>query len=213
MSEAIELSASARDGAGKGAARATRRQGKVPAVVYGDTQPPETVVLEYRDVLKQLNTGNFLNTAFMLNVDGTKTLVIPREVQLDPVRDFPIHVDFLRLGKEASITLEIPVQVVGEDASPGIRMGGTINMVRHTIELSCPVDAIPESIEIDVSELSIGDAVHISAVSLPEGVTPAIADRDFTVLTVSGRGAMDDEDEAEEVEEEIETGDAEKEED
>ena len=213
MSDAIELSASARGGAGKGAARATRRQGKVPAVVYGDQQPPETVVLEYRDVLKQLNTGNFLNTAYMLNVDGTKTLVIPREVQLDPVRDFPMHVDFLRLGKEASITLEIPVQVVGEDASPGIRLGGTINLVRHTIELTCPVDAIPESIEIDVSELAIGDSVHISAVQLPEGVTPAIADRDFTVLTVSGRGALEDEEEAEEVEEEIETEDAESEED
>lgn len=203
MSEAIELSASARGGVGKGAARAARREGKVPAVVYGDQQPPESIILEYGDVLKQLKTGNFQNTAYMLNVDGTKTRVIPREVQLDPVRDFPIHVDFLRLGKEASITLEIPVQVVGEDASPGVRLGGTINLVRHTIELTCPVDAIPESITIDVSALAIGDAIHISAVPLPEGVTPAIADRDFTVLTVSGRGAQDEDEVAEEAEEEI----------
>jgi large subunit ribosomal protein L25 len=190
MAELIELKATAREGTGKMANRALRKQKKVPAVVYGGEADPENVTLEYKAVWQNYQTGHFLSTVYLLDVDGKQERVIPREVQVDPVRDFPIHVDFMRVSKSSRIDVAVPVHFVNEDASPGLKRGGVLNIVRHEIELSCPADSIPESLTIDLTGLEIGDSIHISAVKLPAGVTPVIAARDFTVASVAGAAAL-----------------------
>jgi large subunit ribosomal protein L25 len=189
MAEAIELKAWARGRSGKGGARAERREGRVPGTLYGDQKEPETISVDYRAINHQLHTGHFQSTIYVLDVDGKKTRVIPRAVQLDPVRDFPIHVDFLRLGKDALVTVDVPVRFLNEAASPGLKRGGVLNIVRHDIPVRCPADAIPDHFEVDLTGLEIGDSVHISAVKLPEGVKPTITERDFTVATIVGRAA------------------------
>ncbi|HXG78139.1 MAG TPA: 50S ribosomal protein L25/general stress protein Ctc [Methyloceanibacter sp.] len=189
MAEAIELKAWARTRSGKGGARAERREGRIPGILYGDKKEPERISVDYRAINQQLHTGHFQSTIFILDVEGKKTRVIPRAVQLDPVRDFPIHVDFLRLGKDALVTVEVPVRFLNEAASPGLKRGGVLNIVRHEIPVRCPADAIPDHFEVDLTGLEIGDSVHISAVKLPEGVRPTITDRDFTVATIVGRAA------------------------
>jgi large subunit ribosomal protein L25 len=118
--------------------------------------------------------------------------VIPRAVQLDPVRDFPIHVDFMRIAKDALVTVDVPVHFINEVASPGLKRGGVLNVVRHEIQVRCPVDAIPDHFDVDLTGLEIGDAVHISAITLPEGVRPTITERDFTVATIVGRAAEEE---------------------
>jgi len=189
MAEAVELKAWARQRSGKGGARSARREGRIPGVLYGDKKDPETISVEYRAITQQLLTGHFQSTVFTLNVDGSKTRVIPRAVQLDPIRDFPIHVDFLRLSKDALVTVEVPVHFLNEAASPGLKRGGVLNVVRHEIQVRCPSDAIPDHFDVDLTGLEIGDAVHISAIMLPEGVRPTTTDRDFTVATIVGRAA------------------------
>ena len=189
MAEAIELKAWARQGSGKGGARAVRREGRVPGTLYGDRLDPQTIAVDYRAITQQLHTGHFQSTVFVLDVEGKKTRVIPRAVQLDPVRDFPIHVDFLRLSKDALVTVAVPVRFLNEAASPGLKRGGVLNIVRHEIPVRCPADAIPDHFEVDLTGLEIGDSVHISAVKLPEGVRPTITERDFTVATIVGRAA------------------------
>jgi large subunit ribosomal protein L25 len=186
MAEISELKATAREGTGKLANRALRANKMVPGIVYGGEQEPANVALEYRVVWQHYQTGHFLSTVYMLDVDGKKERVIPRDVQVDPVRDFPIHVDFLRVSRTSRIAVEVPVQFLNEDASPGLKRGGVLNVVRHTVELSCPADAIPERITVDLTGLEIGDSIHISAVTLPKGITPTITDRDFTVATIAG---------------------------
>lgn len=190
MAENTTLTAQARDRAGKGVARALRREGRVPAVIYGDKKSPDLISLEYKEVIKLWNKGTFLSSLLDLEVDGKAQRVIPRDVQLDPVRDFVIHVDFLRLGKGATIAVEVPVNFVNEEESPGMKRGGALNIVRHEVELNCPAESIPEVIEIDLTGLDIGDSVHISAVKLPDGVTPTITDRDFTIATVAAPAAL-----------------------
>lgn len=190
MAENTTLTAQARDRAGKGVARALRREGRVPAVIYGDKKSPDLISLEYKEVIKLWNKGTFLSSLLDLEVDGKAQRVIPRDVQLDPVRDFVIHVDFLRLGKGATIAVEVPVNFVNEEDSPGMKRGGALNIVRHEVELNCPAESIPEVIEIDLTGLDIGDSVHISAVKLPDGVTPTITDRDFTIATVAAPAAL-----------------------
>lgn len=203
-SETYELTAEARDRVGKGSARHLRRSGKIPAVIYGDKQPPMPIALPYKDVFLKIHGGGFLTTLATIDVDGTKIPVLPKDYQLDPVRDFPVHVDFLRIGKDTIVTVDIPVHFVGEEESPGLERGGVLNVVRYAIELHCPASAIPEYIEVSVAGLDIGDGVHISAVTLPEGVSPTITDRDFTIATVAApAGLKSEEEEAEE--EEIET--------
>jgi large subunit ribosomal protein L25 len=189
MAEAVELKAWARQRSGKGGARTARREGRIPGILYGDKKEPETIAVEYRAITQQLTTGHFQSTIFTLNVDGTKTRVIPRAVQLDPIRDFPIHVDFLRLGKDALVTVDVPVHFLNEAASPGLKRGGVFNIVRHEIPVRCPADKIPNHFEVDLTGLEIGDSVHISALKLPEGVRPTITERDFTVATIVGRAA------------------------
>jgi len=189
MAESVELKAWARQRSGKGGARSTRREGRIPGILYGDKKDPESIAVEYRAITQQLLTGHFQSTVFTLNVDGSKTRVIPRAVQLDPIRDFPIHVDFLRLSKDALVTVEVPVHFLNEAASPGLKRGGVLNVVRHEIQVRCPSDAIPDHFDVDLTGLEIGDAVHISAIKLPEGVRPTTTDRDFTVATIVGRAA------------------------
>jgi large subunit ribosomal protein L25 len=189
MAESIELKAWARGCSGKGGARATRREGRIPGILYGDKQEPKTIAVDYRAISQQMHTGHFQSTIFTLDVEGKKTRVIPRGVQLDPIRDFPIHVDFMRVGKDALVTVEVPVRFLNEAASPGLKRGGVLNIVRHDIPVRCPADAIPDHFEVDLTGLEIGDSVHISAITLPKGVRPTITERDFTVATIVGRSA------------------------
>jgi len=198
MADIRELKASARPRTGKGAARAARREGLIPAVIYGEKQPPQAITLDYRTVRQYVVGGHFLTTLFDIEVDGAKTRAIPRDIQFDPVRDFPIHVDFLRLGRDSKIAVGVPVRFINEEESPGLRRGGVINVVRHEVELECPAEAIPEVLEIDLAGLDIGDSVHISALALPEGTSPTIRDRDFTIATIAAPALMPSEEEEEE---------------
>lgn len=197
MAQIIELKAEARDRVGKGAARAIRRQDKVPAVIYGDKKPPISITLAQREVTHRLHAGGFLTHLVEIDVNGEKIRAIPKDYQLDPVRDFLIHVDFLRVGEGARLSLDVPVHFINSADSPGLKRGGVLNVVRHAVEMIVPADAIPEFIEVNLAGLDIGDSVHISSVALPEGVTPTITDRDFTIATIAGAAALKPEGEEE----------------
>jgi len=190
MSDTIALPAELRERVGKGAARAVRRAGRVPAVIYGDRKDPVTISLDPRDVDRELHSPGFFATLYDLEVGGKKHRVLPRDVQLDPVSDRTVHVDFLRVAQDTEVTVNVPVNFVNDEESPGLKRGGVLNIVRHEIEFSCRADAIPQQIEIDLTGLDIGDSVHISMIQLPEGVTPTITDRDFTVATVAAPSAV-----------------------
>ncbi|MGE3875532.1 MAG: 50S ribosomal protein L25/general stress protein Ctc [Parvibaculaceae bacterium] len=195
MSKIIKLKATARGRAGKGAARAVRRQGLVPGVVYGDKKEPQNISFAYNELQPHVNTGRFMSTLVDLEVDGTVVRAIPRDIQFEPVRDFISHVDFLRLGKGARIHVEVPVHFKNHADSPGIKKGGVLNIVRHEIDLYCPADFIPEEILIDLTGLEIGASVHIDAVKLPENVTPAIREKDFTIATIAAPAGLKEEEE------------------
>jgi large subunit ribosomal protein L25 len=186
MSELISLKATARPRAGKGAARQARRDGNVPAVIYGNQETPETINLEYNELWKQVLKGHFTSTAIELDVEGKKHIVLARDVQVDPVRDTPLHVDFQRVGKDGVIRVSIPVHFTNEAQSPGLKRGGVLNIVRHDVEVFCPYDKIPRFFEISLEGMEIGRSIHISAVSMPEGITPVIKNRDFTIATIAG---------------------------
>lgn len=189
----IELKATARPRAGKGAARQARREGKVPGVIYGDGQPPQPVALEFADLWKQVIKGHFTSTVFEVNVEGSKSRVIPRDLQLDPIKDQPIHVDFMRIGKDGRIRVEVPVRFVNEGLSPGLKRGGVLNIVRHDVEVICPYDHIPPYFEVDLTGLEIGRSIHISAVQLPKDAELTIKDRDFTIATIAGAVKQEEE--------------------
>jgi large subunit ribosomal protein L25 len=204
---ATELKAQARTGVGKGAARELRRQGLVPAVIYGDKKPPVTVTIAYNEAIKRIYAGGFLSHVITLDVDGEKHRVIPRDYQLDPVRDFPLHVDFLRIGAGSRLNVQVHVDFINEDKSPGIKRGGVLNIVHHTLELNCPADAIPDHVTVDLTGLDVGDSVHIDAVKLPQGVQPHSHEEDLTVATiVAPSGLRSEEAEAGEAEEEAAEG-------
>ena len=188
-----ELKATARPRAGKGASRQARREGKVPGVIYGDGKPPEMIALDYSELWKQVIKGHFTSTVFEVEVDGKKNRVLPRELQVDPVKDLPIHVDFMRIGKDGRIRVEVAVRFINEALSPGLKRGGVLNIVRHEIEVTCPYDKIPAFFEVDLTGLDIGRSVHISAVKLPEGVEPTIKGRDFTIATIAGASKQEEE--------------------
>src|ERR1700720_2804405 len=183
MATVKELKATARPQAGKGAARAQRRAGRVPGVIYGDNKPPVTISLDHAELRQRIYAGRFLTTLYDLEVDGTKHRVIPRDFQLDPVRDLPIHVDFLRLGVGAQIRVRIPVHVLNADQSPGVKRGGAVNLVTHTVEVLCSADAIPESIDVDISELEINYSKHLNEIELPAHVR-VIGRPDQTLVTI-----------------------------
>jgi len=190
MSEQLTLPAEARDRAGKGASRELRRNGRVPAVIYGDKKEPLSVHVEEKLLAKMLSTGHFMNTVVMVDAGGTPHRTLPKDVQFHPVSSRPIHVDFLRIGEHSKVTVAVPVRFDNEEDSPGLKRGGVLNIVQHDLELICDAAEIPDEIHIDLTGLEIGDSVHISQVKLPKGATAAIDDRDFTVATVVAPSAM-----------------------
>lgn len=192
MGASYELSATAREKVGKGAARSVRRQGMVPAVIYGGNKPPVAISLAYRDIYFKIHGGGFFTTVATIDVAGEKIRAIPRDYQIDPVSDRPQHVDFLRIVEGSRLTVDVPVQFVNESAAPGIRRGGVLNVVRHRISLDCPADQIPEKIVVDLTGLEINDSLHISRVTLPEGVSPTIK-RDFTIATIAAPAGVKEE--------------------
>ena len=190
MSDALTLPAEARERAGKGASRELRRQGRVPAVIYGGKEEPTTIHLEAKELIRQLGSGHFMNSIVMIDVGGKMVRTLPKDVAMHPVTDRPLHVDFLRLAKNAKVEVAVPVVFVNEEASPGLKKGGVLNVVRHELELVCEADKIPSEINIDVTGLDVGDSIHISNVTLPEGSESAITDRDFTIATVVAPSAL-----------------------
>ena len=193
MADITVLTANTREKVGKGSAREARRQGNIPAVIYGDKKSPIPIVVEQKILVRHLSTGGFFNTLFDIDINGELNRVLPRDVQLHPVTDVPEHVDFLRVSATTKISVEVPVEFVGDDVSPGIKSGGVLNVVRYTVEVSCTPDLIPSSLLLDLSSAEIGDSLHISAVNLPEGVTPTISDRDFTIATIVAPTVVRDE--------------------
>lgn len=211
MAEFTTIPAETRERAGKGPARAVRRAGRVPGVIYGARKDPLMISMDPRDLERELKTGGFLATVYDLTVGSDQERVLPRDVQFDPVSERPLHVDFLRVSGTTRVTVEIPVHFLNEEQSPGLERGGLLNVVRHAIEFQCRADAIPHSIDIDLSGLDIGDSVHISSVSLPDGVEPTITDRDFTIATIAAPTVVQEEateEEAAEEEAEGEEGEA-----
>jgi large subunit ribosomal protein L25 len=190
MSDALTLPAETRDRAGKGASRALRREGRVPAVIYGGKEEPTPIHVEAKELVRQLGTGHFMNSIVMIEVGGKTVRTLPKDVALHPVTDRPVHVDFLRLAKDATVAVSVPVVFVNEEKSPGLKKGGVLNVVRHELELICDAARIPSEISLDVTGLDVGDSIHISHVSLPEGSESAITDRDFTIATVVAPSAL-----------------------
>ena len=190
MSDQLTLPAETRDRAGKGASRALRRDGRVPAVIYGEKKEPLAIHVEEKLLHKMLRTGHFMNSVVMIDVGGKPNRTLPKAVDFHPVSSRPIHVDFLRIGEHTKVTVAIPVRFDNEAASPGLKRGGVLNVVQHEIELICDAASIPDELHVDLTGLDIGDSIHISQVQLPEGVTPAIDDRDFTVATLVAPSAM-----------------------
>ena len=192
MVEAVKIAAQPRERAGKGAARATRRAGRVPAVIYGEKQTPQLIDLDPKELSMQIQKAgqSFFTRIFDVELAGKAVRVLPRDVQLHPVTDKPEHVDFMRVGEHTRIRVSIPVEFVNKDKSPGLKRGGVLNVVRHAIEVYCTVDNIPQIITVDLDGLDIGDSVHISKVKLPQGVKPTITTRDFTVAAVAAPSVM-----------------------
>ena len=183
MARVNELKATARPGTGKGAARAVRREGRVPGVIYGDDQPPLGISVDQDELRQRIFSGRFLTSIFEIEIDGARHRVIPRDFQLDSVRDRPLHVDFLRLGEGATIRVRVPVRVRNADLSPGVKRGGTVNIVAHSVEVQCPAEAIPEAIEVDLTGLEINYSKHLSDIELPANVR-VIGRADPTLVTI-----------------------------
>ena len=184
MSEQLTLSAEARERAGKGASRHLRREGRVPAVIYGAGEDPVSIHLEEKGLVKMLKTGHFMNSTVQIEVGGAGTLTLPKDVQFHPVTDRPLHVDFLRIGEHSQVHVEVPVKFINEDKSPGLKKGAVLNIVRHELELIVDAAEIPADVEIDLTGFEIGNSIHLSHIKLPQGAKSAIEDRDFTIATV-----------------------------
>ncbi len=195
MSDVLTLEAQQRDRGGKGASRAVRREGRVPAVIYGGREAALSIHVEEKALVKLLSSGHFLNSVIEITADGTTHRTLPRDVQLHPVSDRPLHVDFLRIRSDSQVVVAVPVRFEHEEASPGLKRGGVLNIVRHEVELKCPADAIPDEIVVDVSGYEVGDSIHISAVTLPANAIPT-DDRDFTIATVVAPSALKSEEAA-----------------
>jgi large subunit ribosomal protein L25 len=190
MSDQLTLSAETRERAGKGASRAHRREGRVPAVVYGNKQPALSIHLEEKALAKMMAAGQFTNSVVMVEVAGKAIRTLPKDVQFHPVTDRPIHVDFLRISKNEILQVFVPVMFVDEELSPGIKRGGVLNVIRHEIELNVAASSIPTHLTLSLSGLEVGEAVHASKLALPEGATTVIDDRDFTIATIVAPSAL-----------------------
>jgi large subunit ribosomal protein L25 len=193
MPEIISLTAEPRPRPGKGASRATRRAGRVPAIVYGDHKDPVLVSLEPRELGRAIAKQGFFATLVDVNVDGQTHRTLPRDIQYHPVTDLPLHVDFMRVGAHAQITVTVPVAFINHERSGGLRRGGILNVVRHGIEVTCSVDSIPDRVTVDLTGLEIGESIHIHSVELPEGVRPVIHERDFTIASIAASSAVREE--------------------
>lgn len=215
--EAFVFDCELRKRAGTGGSRAVRRDGWVPAILYGDDQEPANIKLRYNQVLKAYQTGRLIDVLSKIKVDGKEQQVIGRDIQVDPVKDLPMHVDLMRVSSKTRLTVNVPMRFLNEETCPGLKAGGVLNIVRHEIEVMASATAIPEALEADLSEAEVGDSIHISAVKLPDGVVPTISDRDFTIATIAAPSALrsegGDEEEADADAEAaaVETGDAEQE--
>jgi len=183
MTAMKQIQASARAQVGKGAARAVRRQGLTPAVIYGAGEAPQAIALDANKTRQMIYAGHFLTTLFEIDVDGKKTRAIPRDYQLDPVKDFPIHVDFLRIAAGQTIKVEVPLHVVGQEQSPGLKSGGALQIVEHSLEIEVAPESIPEFIEVSVAGLAVGDTLHVDALKLPAGVS-LTSTKDLTLVTI-----------------------------
>ena len=200
MSENKTISAEQREQVGKGSARAVRRAGRVPAVIYGDKKDPIGITLESREITKIVHQPGIFGQLLDIKVGGGKHTVLTRDIQFHPVTDNILHMDFLRVSGSAKVAVAVTVEFINEDVCPGIKVGGVLNVVRYEIELLCPATTIPEKITVDLSGLKIGDSVHISTIKLPDDVTPTITDRDFTIATIAspGGGVKNEDDDSEE---------------
>jgi len=190
MSEALKLTAEARERAGKGASRAVRREGRVPAVIYGNKQNPVNIHVEEKLLVKMLQTGHFLNSVVEIDTGTGVERTLPRDVQFHPVTDVPLHVDFLRVSADTRTHVQVPIEFVDQDKSPGLKRGGVLNVVRHTLDVTCAADSIPDHITVSCEGFDVGASIHISAVTLPAGVTSTITDRDFTIATIVAPSGM-----------------------
>ncbi len=190
MSDQLTLSAETRDRAGKGASRELRRQNRIPAVIYGNKKDAEMIHVEEKALVKLLMTGHFMNSMIEIDLGGKKQLALPKDVSFHPVSDRPTHVDFFRIAKGAKVEVNVPVVFINEEASPGLKRGGVLNVVRHELELVCEGDKMPDDIQIDVTGFDVGDSIHISNVTLPAGSESKITDRDFTIATIVAPSAM-----------------------
>jgi large subunit ribosomal protein L25 len=187
---AKNLVAKARSGVGKGAARALRREGWIPAVIYGDSKEPLPISISYNEAMKSIYAGGFLSHVIDVDVDGTKHHVIPRDYQLDVVSDKALHVDFLRVGPNTKLHVQVAVHFQNHEASPGIKKGGVLNIVHHTLDLVCPASAIPESINIDLTGKEVGDSIHLSSIELPKGTSVRTHEKDMTIATIAAPSAL-----------------------
>jgi len=190
MSDTLNLSAETREGVGKGASRVLRREGRVPAVIYGNKEEPLAIHVEAKLLARLLDTGHFMNSIVELEVGGQKVRTLPKDVAFHPVTSRALHVDFLRLAANATVHVNVPVVFANEEAAPGLKRGGVLNVVRHELELVCDANSIPDEIIVDVTGAEIGDSIHISTVTLPKGVESAITDRDFTIATIVAPSAL-----------------------
>ena len=199
MSDITQIDATMRSRVGKGSARAARRAGRVPAVIYGDKKAPITIEMEERVVRKVIHEPGIFGRLLNINIDGKNTTVLTRDIQMHPVTDEPLHMDMLRVGATSKVAVAVPVEFINHEKSPGLKIGGVLNVVRHEVELNCPAGDIPEKVTVDLDGVKIGDSIHISAIELPEGATPTITDRDFTVATLQspGGGVKNEDEEAE----------------
>ena len=213
MSDITQIDATMRSRVGKGSARAARRAGKIPAVIYGDKQAPLSIEMEARVVRKVIHEPGIFGRLLNINIDGKNNTVLTRDIQMHPVSDEPLHMDMLRVGASSTVSVAVPVEFINHELSPGLKIGGVLNVVRFEVELNCPAGDIPEKITVDLDGIKIGDSIHISAIPLPEGATPSITDRDFTVATLqSPGGGVKNEDEEEGGEEEAAAAEGEAEE-
>ncbi len=195
MSDQLMLPAEARDRAGKGASRELRRDGRVPAVVYGEKKEPLSIHVEEKLLTKMLHTGHFMNSVVMIDLKGNAHRTLPKAVDFHPVTSRPIHVDFLRIGEHTKVHVAVPMRFDNEEESPGLKRGGVLNVVVHELELVCDAAQIPNEIHVQLDGLEIGDSIHISQVKLPDGVMPSNQDEDFTVATIVAPSAMKAEEE------------------
>ena len=211
MSDDTTISAEQRERVGKGSARAVRRAGRVPAVIYGDKKEPIGITLESREITKIVHQPGIFGRLLDIKVSGSKHTVLTRDIQFHPVTDNVLHMDFLRISGSAKVAVSIAVEFINEDECPGIKVGGVLNVVRYEVELLCPATTIPEKITVDLQGLKIGDSVHISTIELPDGVTPTITDRDFTIATIAspGGGVKNEDDESDGADEDEEASAAE----